>query len=109
MTSQTSTPITPTSPDFDPEPHAGLLGRLGSWSVTHRRRVLLIWLLIVLVLGIFAPNVEKSLSGAGWQSNGSQSVSVRELAQRDFGGDASSAIEVVVHSSRPLTSPAATR
>lgn len=109
MPSSSLIPETTIEPFFDPEPHAGLLGRLGSWSVTHKRRVFLIWLLVVLVLGIFAPSVEKSLSGAGWQSNGSQSVSVRELAQRDFGGDASSAIEVVVHSSRPLTSPAAAR
>jgi RND superfamily putative drug exporter len=102
-------PDVPIEPFTDPEPHAGLLGRVGSWSVTHKRRVFAAWFVIIVVLGVFAPNVEKALSGAGWQADGSQSVSVRELAQRDFGGDASSAIEVVVHSSTPLTSPAATR
>ncbi|NNN10205.1 MAG: MMPL family transporter [Acidimicrobiaceae bacterium] len=89
----------------DPEPTPGLLGRLGAWSVTHKRRVFLTWLLIIVVLGIFAPNVEKALSGAGWQADGSQSVTVRTLAQKDFGGQASSAIEVVINSSSPVSSP----
>ncbi|MHB1210459.1 MAG: MMPL family transporter [Acidimicrobiales bacterium] len=87
----------------DPEPNPGLLGKLGQWSVVHKRTVVLTWLLVVIVLGIFAPNVEKSLSGAGWQADGSQSVAVRLLAQRDFGGQASSAIEVVVHSTTALS------
>ena len=96
---------TPHDPAIDaPEPTPGLLGRLGAWSVTHRRRVVLTWLLVVIVLGVFAPNVEKALSGAGWQADGSQSVAVRNLAQRDFGGQASSAIEVVVASRSPLSS-----
>ena len=63
--------------------------------------------MIVIILGIFAPHVEKSLSGAGWQADGSQSVAVRQLAQRDFGGNASSALQVVVHSGDPLSTPAA--
>src|ERR1035437_8295708 len=83
----------------DHEPTLGLLGRLGAWSVTHKRRVFLTWLLIVVVLGVLAPNVEKALSGAGWQADGSQSVAVRQLAQKDFGGQASSTIEVVIQSS----------
>src|SRR5665213_1639111 len=85
----------------------GPLGRLGAWSVRNKRHVFLTWLLVVIVLGIFAPNVEKALSGAGWQADGSQSVAVRTLAQKDFGGQASSAIEVVVNSNSSLSSPRA--
>jgi len=81
-----------------------LLGRLGVWSVNNRRRVVVVWMLVVIAMAIFAPNVEKALSGAGWQANGSQSVTVRNLAQQYFGGQASSAIEVVIHSNQPLTS-----
>ena len=88
------------------EPLPGLLGRLGIWSVTHRRHVVVSWLLLVIVMAIFAPNVEKALSGAGWQADGSQSVAVRTLAQKYFGGQASSAIEVVVHSTTSLQSSA---
>ncbi|HUZ42316.1 MAG TPA: MMPL family transporter [Acidimicrobiales bacterium] len=91
----------------DTEPTPGLLGRLGAWSVAHKRHVFLTWLLVVIILGIFAPNVEKALSGAGWQADGSQSVAVRTLAQKDFGGQASSAIEVVINSNSSLSSPRA--
>ncbi|HEY5120247.1 MAG TPA: MMPL family transporter, partial [Acidimicrobiales bacterium] len=93
-------------PHFTPSPATpGLLGRLGAWSVTHRRAIFLIWLVIVGVFGVFAPRVETALSGAGWQANGSQSVAVRQLAQAHFGGQASSAIEVVVAANRPVTDP----
>ncbi|GEE03463.1 membrane protein [Gordonia spumicola] len=81
----------------------GPLGRLGRWVAAHGRIVTVAWLLVIVVLGAFAPMVEKNLSGAGWQANGSESVRVRELAVEHFGGDASSAIQVVVHSDTPLT------
>ncbi|MEU0312271.1 MMPL family transporter [Nocardioides sp. NPDC006273] len=64
----------------------------------HRRLVTIGWVLVVIGLGVFAPAVEKNLSGAGWQADGSESVAVRELAQKHFGGNASHAIQVVVHS-----------
>ncbi|HVB18856.1 MAG TPA: MMPL family transporter, partial [Acidimicrobiales bacterium] len=85
----------------------GPLGRLGVWSVTHRRHVFIAWLLLVIAMAFFAPSVEKALSGAGWQADNSSSVVARNLAQKYFGGQASSAIEVVVHSKDPLTSSAA--
>jgi putative drug exporter of the RND superfamily len=78
--------------------HAGPLGRLGGWVTEHRRFVTIAWVLLVVGLGVFAPSVEKSLSGAGWQADGSESVAVRELAQQHFGGNASHGIQVVVHS-----------
>ncbi|MFA6573948.1 MAG: MMPL family transporter, partial [Nocardioides sp.] len=55
-------------------------------------------MLVIAGLGAFAPQVEHNLSGAGWQADGSESVAARELAQESFGGNASSAIQVVVHS-----------
>ncbi len=83
--------------------HPGPLGRLGTWVISHGKIVTAAWVLLVIGLGIFAPGVEKNLSGAGWQANGSQSVQVRELAQEHFGGNASSAIQVVVQSDTPLS------
>jgi putative drug exporter of the RND superfamily len=60
---------------------------------------------VIVGLGAFAPQVEAQLSGAGWQADGSESVAARALAQTHFGGNASSAIQVVVHStSGPVTS-----
>jgi RND superfamily putative drug exporter len=76
----------------------GLLGALGLWVTEHRRLTAAVWLLVIVGLGAFAPKVESSLSGAGWQANGSESVHARELAQQHFGGNASSAIQVVVRS-----------
>jgi RND superfamily putative drug exporter len=76
----------------------GPLGRLGIWVTAHARLVTIAWLLVIVGLGIFAPKVEHNLSGAGWQANGSESVQARELARQHFGGNASSAIQVVVHS-----------
>jgi len=84
----------------------GPLGRLGRWAAVHRGRVGLAWLFVAAVFAVFAPGVESALSGAGWQASGSTSVQVRHLARQDFGGDASSAIEVVVSANRPITNPA---
>ncbi|MFT4083966.1 MAG: MMPL family transporter [Nocardioides sp.] len=77
---------------------AGPLGRLGLWVIRHARLVALVWAVVIVGLGVFAPRVEATLSGAGWQANGSESVAVRDLVQDHFGGTASSAIQVVVHS-----------
>lgn len=81
-----------------PSAQPGPLGRLGVWVTQHRRLVTISWVLLVIGLGVFAPAVEKNLSGAGWQADGSESVAVRELAQEHFGGNASHAIQVVVNS-----------
>ncbi len=93
-----------------PAPASGLLGRIGVWVNDHARITGGTWLLLIVALGAFAPQVESSLSGAGWQADGSESVVARELAQEHFGGNASSAIQVVVHSDdAPLTSRAGKR
>lgn len=92
--------------EIDPEIgyRPGPLGRLGGWVSEHARLTTVTWLLLIVGLGIFAPRVESELSGAGWQADGSDSVAARELAQEHFGGNASSAIQVVVHSNAgPVT------
>lgn len=93
-------PSTPPPPanDADTASGYGPLGRLGLWVNGHRKLVALVWVLVVVGFGIFAPRVEHELSGAGWQANGSDSVAARELAVTHFGGNAASAIQVVVHS-----------
>ncbi|WP_372729457.1 MMPL family transporter [Nocardioides sp.] len=80
-----------------PAPRPGPLGRLGVWVVDHAKVTTAVWLLLIIGLGAFAPRVEAELSGAGWQADGSESVAARELAQDHFGGQASTAIQVVVH------------
>ncbi|HKZ13460.1 MAG TPA: MMPL family transporter [Solirubrobacterales bacterium] len=76
----------------------GPIGRLGRFAALHRRAVFVIWAIVAVALGVFAPRVETALSGAGWQANGSESVKVREAADRAFAGAGSYAIQVAVHS-----------
>ncbi len=87
----------------------GWLARLGAWTVTHLRIVLLGWLAVLAGFGAFAPQVESALSGAGWQDSGSSSVKAREVIAKDFAGLGSTALQVVVHdSSGPIAAdPAA--
>jgi RND superfamily putative drug exporter len=75
---------------------AGPLGRIGLWVLDHARGTAVVWALVVVGLGLFAPQVESALSGAGWQDDGSESVAARQLAQEHFGGNAASALQVVV-------------
>jgi putative drug exporter of the RND superfamily len=94
---------------IDPEVgfRPGPLGRLGVWVTRNRWKTASVWILLVVGLGAFAPHVETELSGAGWQADGSESVAARELAREHFGGNASSAIQVVVHSAKgPVTTGA---
>ncbi len=85
----------------------GPLGRLGRYTATHFRLIALAWLVLAVVLGVFAPKVEHALSGAGWEATGSESVKTRELVDRNFNGLSSSALQVVVHSpDKTLADPA---
>jgi RND superfamily putative drug exporter len=82
----------------------GPIGRLGRFAADHLRTVVIIWAIGAITLAAFAPKVETSLSGAGWQEDGSESVQARALIQKNFAGLSSSALTVVVHSSTGTTS-----
>jgi RND superfamily putative drug exporter len=84
-----------------PPPAVGPIGRLGRWTAEHARAVALAWLVVAAAFGVFAPRVEHALSGAGWEASGSESVQVRELVERSFAGQSSSALMVVVHAPTP--------
>jgi len=81
----------------------GRLGRLGRWAGGHRRTVVLIWAGLLICLGVLAPRAEHELSGGGWQADGSQSVQARRLIDRQFRGQGSYALVVVVRSRTPTT------
>jgi putative drug exporter of the RND superfamily len=76
----------------------GPLGRLGRYTATHFRVVVIAWALIALGLGFFAPRVEHALSGAGWEATGSESVAAREALDAEFAGLGSYGLMTVVHS-----------
>lgn len=97
-------------PVLAPEPvhriAVGPIGRLGRWTATHFRAVLSAWLVIAVVLGVFAPKVETALSGAGWEASGSQSAQARKLVERDFQGLGGYGLTAVVYSPRETASDA---
>ncbi|GAB2458739.1 MMPL family transporter [Jatrophihabitans fulvus] len=110
MTTTRPRPVPVAPLPSDPAATPGLLGRLGRWTATHLRAVLLIWLLVGAAFGAFAPQVQSALSGAGWVDSGSQSVAAREVIQRDFGGQGATSLQVVVHiADRPLAEDPAAR
>ncbi len=103
---------TQTPPQNAPSPdqHAvkvGPIGRLGHYTATHFRTVLIAWLVIAVVLGFFAPRVETALSGAGWETTGSQSVQARQLIDKNFKGLSSYGLMTVLYSpTQTVRSPA---
>jgi RND superfamily putative drug exporter len=87
-----------------------LLSRLGRWTGSHLRIVLIAWLVVMAGLGAFAPRVQSALSGAGWQDSGSSSVQARDVIAKDFAGLNSTALQVVVHDKAgPIASDPAAR
>src|SRR5512133_3203348 len=76
----------------------GPIGRLGRYTATHFRLVVAAWAVVAVGLGFLAPRVETALSGAGWEATGSDSVAARSLIQKQFAGNASSGLMVVLHS-----------
>ena len=86
-------------------PPGGQLARLGVWSASHLRVVLLAWAMVLLLFGAFAPRVEHALAGAGWQDSTSQSVEARQIIQRQFAGVGATALQVVVVDHRAQSPP----
>lgn len=87
----------------------GAIGRLGRWTATHFRAVVAAWVVVAVALGVFAPRVEKTLSGAGWEATGSESVQARQLIDKSFKGLGSYALTVVVHAPQKTVSDPAFR
>jgi RND superfamily putative drug exporter len=69
-----------------PRLQVGAIGRLGGWTAGHFRIVAAAWVVVAVGLGVLAPRVETALSGAGWETTGSESVQARQLIDKDFNG-----------------------
>lgn len=89
----------------------GPLARLGSWTASHLRAVLIGWAVVLVVFGVFAPRVESKLAGAGWEDSSSQSVKARQVIAHNFGGLGSTALQVVIvdHNGPLASDPAGVR
>ena len=82
--------------ESEPNPKTSVFARLGTWTATHFRFVLIMWIVVLVVFGAFAPKVETALAGAGWQDSSSQSVQARDIIQKDFSGLGAAGLQVVV-------------
>jgi RND superfamily putative drug exporter len=87
----------------------GPIGRVGRYAATHFRVVVIAWALLAVGLGFFAPRVEKAMSGAGWETTGSESVAARDAIDSRFGGLSSYALMAVLHSDSATTADASFR
>lgn len=77
---------------------SGALGRVGRFAHTHKKLVILSWLVVAVSLGLFAPRLEHALSGAMWEVNGSDSLAARKVIEKEFGGFSSQSAVAVIHS-----------
>jgi putative drug exporter of the RND superfamily len=89
-----------------PTPPRGLLARLARWSITHRRTVLISW--VVVVVGALAAS---SAAGTHWSNNssmkGTDSQRATDLLKRDFPAQSGDIDQIVLHTSTgKVTDPA---
>jgi RND superfamily putative drug exporter len=88
----------PTNEHYPRALSVGPIGRLGRYTATHFRQVVVGWLVVAIGLGFFAPRVESALSGAGWEATGSQSVQARALIDEHFHGLSGYGLMTVIYS-----------
>ncbi len=88
----------------------GAIGRLGGWTAGHFRIVAAAWVVVAVGLGVLAPRVETALSGAGWETTGSESVQARQVIDEGFDGFGTYGLTVVVHApDKTVSDPAFAR
>jgi RND superfamily putative drug exporter len=76
--------------------------RLGRFSATHRRWVMIVWLVATLLAAPLALSLTGALSGAGWEAQGSTAVKVRDELRRDFPTLGAEAAVVVYRQADPI-------
>ena len=101
MLDQPTKPATSVVIDDNPEHEGPWLARLARFSGRHRRAVLIIWLVTTLAAAPLALTLTHSLSGAGWEAQGSTAQHVRDELRRDFPQANAEAAVVVYHQATP--------
>lgn len=77
--------------------------RLGRFSARRRKVVMLVWLVLVVAAAPLALTLTGSLSGAGWEAQGSIAQRVRDELRTDFPQVGAEAAVVVIHQSTPIS------
>ena len=94
--------------DADLHPPMHPLDRLARWVANNRRRVLVAWAVLIVLMVPLAITLQSGLSGAGWDAAGSESELVRDELQANFPEVAAESAFVVVSQELPFESdPAA--
>ena len=76
--------------------------RLGRFSARRRKPLMLVWLIAVAVAAPLAITVNSSLSGAGWEAQGSIAQRVRDELRNDFPQVGAEAAVVVIQQRTPI-------
>jgi RND superfamily putative drug exporter len=103
VTSPVPSAATPAhQPSAPPDPRAWF-SRLAAFSA-RRRLVIGLWLLVALAAAPLAITLTGSLSGAGWEAQGSTAQQVRDELRRDFPALGAENPVVVYHQAAPIRS-----
>ncbi|HET8929688.1 MAG TPA: MMPL family transporter, partial [Acidimicrobiales bacterium] len=81
------------------------LGRLAGWCFDHRRMVLGLWLVALVVSGIASGAVGTQFSNS-FGGGGSESARAQTLLQERFPSHSGATVNVVFHADTPLSAPA---
>ena len=84
--------------------HEPWFARLARFSATHRRAVIVVWLIATIAAAPLAVTLTGALSGAGWEAQGSVSAEVRDEIREDFPELGAEAAIVVVDQDAPFSS-----
>src|SRR5512132_1107847 len=74
-----------------------LLGRLGAFTVRRRWFVIGAWVVLLAVMGSFAPGLQDRLGSGGFEVPGSQSLAVQRDLERRFANQFPTTALVTVH------------
>jgi RND superfamily putative drug exporter len=92
-------------PAHDPVNHPDprtWFSRLGALMARRRKTVMVVWLLLTVAAAPLALTLNRALSGAGWEAQGSTAQEVRDELRRDFPNVGAESAIVVVTQPQPL-------
>jgi RND superfamily putative drug exporter len=99
----TTTEVPETSARTSPPTALPWFARLARFSGRRRKAVILFWLVLVVTAAPLALTLSSSLSGAGWEAQGSTAQKVRDELRRDFPRAGAEAAVVVYQQREPIS------
>jgi RND superfamily putative drug exporter len=106
ITQDAAAPASPEEPPSTTDHREPWFARLARFSARNRRAVIVVWLIATLAAAPLALTLTSSLSGAGWEAQGSTAVEVRDELREDFPQLGAEAAAVVFAQETPITEDA---